>query len=560
MNMIVSRESLRVLMLEDHAGDAALIQRALAVMLPHATVRWAKNRPEFIHELADFAPQLVLSDYKLPDIDGLAALALVRAGLPDLPFILISGTIGEDTAVEALKSGVTDYVMKNRLERLSVVLTRALHERRESEDLAKAEAELLVTREKLLHSQKMESLGRLSGGIAHDFNNILTAITGYSELALMDTKLEEGLRSDIQEILNAAFRAAALTRQLLAFSRRQIFSPKILDLNRSLAELDRMLQRIIGEDVKLSVVTDPGIGRIRVDADQIGQVILNLVVNARDAMPKGGTITLRTANVELDSAALAAQPDVPPGRFVRLSVEDSGVGMEAATLALIFEPFFTTKGSGTGLGLATVYGIVKQSNGFIDVESTLGRGTVFEVYLPCVAGDLDAVRSFPAPESLKGCETILIVDDDAAVGLISRRVLEVQGYTVIAAQGGEEAWRLFRGSPKPVDLVLTDVVMAGMSGPELAKLITAERPACRVLFVSGYAEGGITEFAAVKEHFIQAVHRRRLGQESAADPRLSCAIGSLTVNSVLPGRLSTEISPPCLRTISPTRLSPRPVP
>jgi two-component system cell cycle sensor histidine kinase/response regulator CckA len=499
---LVSREKLRILMLEDNAGDAALIQRALAKTIPAATVRWVKTRAEFVKELAGFFPQLVLSDYMLPDFNGPAALALVKETLPDIPFILISGTIGEEMAVEALKNGATDYVLKDRLERLEVVLTRALRERQEREDLLKAEAALLVSQTQLLQSQKMEALGRLSGGIAHDFNNILTAITGYSELALMNTKLDEGLRSDIQEILNAAFRAAALTRQLLAFSRRQIFSPKILDLNRSLSELDRMLQRIIGEDVKLTVEADPDICRVRVDSDQIGQVILNLVVNARDAMPKGGTITLRTTNVELDAAAVSAHPDVPSGRFVRLSVEDSGIGMNAETLALIFEPFFTTKGTGTGLGLATVYGIVKQSNGFIAVDSVLGRGTVFHVYLPCVAGDLDAVRTFPAPESLKGSETILVVDDDAAVGLVARRVLEAQGYKVIAAQGGEEALRLCRASETPVDLVLTDVVMAGLSGPELAKRLKADRPACRILFVSGYAEGGITEFAAVKEHFI----------------------------------------------------------
>jgi two-component system cell cycle sensor histidine kinase/response regulator CckA len=348
----------------------------------------------------------------------------------------------------------------------------------------------------------MEALGRLSGGVAHDFNNILTAITGYSELALMNPKLDKDLRADVQEILNASFRAAALTRQLLTFSRRQIFAPKVLNLNGTVAELDRMLQRIIGEDIKLAVVPDPALRRVLVDADQIGQVILNLVVNARDAMPKGGRLVLSTANVELDEAAVRAHSGIRPGRFVRLSVEDFGVGMDAETLSHIFEPFFTTKSKGTGLGLATVYGIVKQSNGFIEVRSEAGNGSVFRVCLPAVDAEVEEVRSRPAPESLRGAETILVVDDDASVGLIARRILESQGYAVIQAHGGAEALRLCADSARPVDLVLSDVVMPGMSGPELARRLKGARAARRILFVSGYAEGGLAEFAAMKEHFI----------------------------------------------------------
>ncbi|MBI2384451.1 MAG: response regulator, partial [Elusimicrobia bacterium] len=370
------------------------------------------------------------------------------------------------------------------------------------EERLKAEAALRESQAKLLQSQKMEALGRLSGGVAHDFNNILTAITGYSEMALLSPKLDDGLRSDIREILNAAFRAAALTRQLLAFSRRQVFAPKVLDLNRVLAELDRMLQRIIGEDIKLTVLPAADLDHVHVDADQIGQVILNLVVNARDAMPKGGTLVLRTSNVVVDERDLRHHPDVRPGRFVKLSVEDSGVGMDAATMSHMFEPFFTTKPKGTGLGLATVYGIVKQSNGFIEVDSRPGAGAAFRICLPAVDAELDAALK-PAPAgSTKGTEAILVVDDDPAVRLIAKRILETRGYTVREARDGEEALRMCRDPDKQPSLVLTDVVMTGMSGPELARRLKAARPGCRLLFTSGYAEEKIAESSASSGHFI----------------------------------------------------------
>jgi signal transduction histidine kinase len=493
------QERLRVLMLEDDADDAALIRGALERIVPEAEVRWTRTKAEFIGELDAFAPRLVLSDYRLAGFDGLEALALVRRKTPEIPFILISGTIGEERAVEALRSGATDYVLKDRLERLEAVLLRALRESRERASRLNAEAALDESRAQLLQSHKMEALGRLSGGVAHDFNNILTAITAYSELALAKPGVDEEVRTDLREILNAAFRAAALTRQLLAFSRRQIFTPKIVDLNRSLADLDRMLQRIIGEDIKLSVVPAADLLRVRVDADQIGQVILNLVVNARDAMPGGGALTLRTANVELDAADLRAQPSVLPGRFVRLSVEDDGEGMDTATLARLFEPFFTTKLKGTGLGLATVYGIVKQSAGFIEAASAPGSGTVFRIFLPAVEAASEAAGAPAEPEPRKGTETVLVVDDDAAVRNVARRILDGRGYTVLAAQGGEEGLRLAAGSSRPVDLLITDVVMAGMGGRELARRVKKACPACRVLFTSGYPEG---EAAASNERFI----------------------------------------------------------
>ncbi len=497
-------EIIRILMLEANPDDAALVQRALARTIPLASVRCVGTRADFIKELSAIHPHLVLSEYEVPAFDWLAALALVQAAAPGTPFILVSGMIGEAMALEALKIGATDYVLKDRLERLEIVLRRALQERREREDRLAAEAALRESQARLLQSQKMEALGRLSGGVAHDFNNILTAITGYGELALLNPKLENGLRDDIQEILNAAARAGGLTRQLLAFSRRQIFTPKILNLNQSLAELDRMLQRIIGENIKLAIVPASDLRHVRVDADQIGQVILNLVVNARDAMPQGGVITLRTENIVLEKTDLRTHSDSRPGNYVLLTVEDSGEGMDAETIPNIFEPFFTTKNKdkGTGLGLATVYGIVKQSNGFIAVDSQPGAGALFRIYLPAVDGEPAAIRQFSAPASLQGTETILVVDDDATVRLITRRILESQGYSVVDVGNGEEALRHCNDLDKPLHLVLTDVVMPRMSGTELAHHLKATRPECPVLFVSGYAEDGITEFSATNDQFI----------------------------------------------------------
>jgi signal transduction histidine kinase len=485
-------DRLRVLMLEDDPDDAALVLRELAKILPQAAVHWTKNREEFVQALAGPAPELVLSDYQLAAFDGLTALALVRDVLPDVPFILISGTTGEETVVDALKCGATDYVLKNHLERLEIVLARALHESRERANRLRAEAALAESQSRLQQSQKMEAMGRLSGGVAHDFNNILTAITGYTELALANPSLDAGLRADINEILSAAFRATALTRQLLAFSRKQIFAPKILDLNRTLADLDRLLQRVIREDIKMSVVPASDLLRVHADADQIGQVIMNLVVNARDAMPQGGRLILSTANVEFDEAAVRTRGDIPPGRFVRISVEDTGTGMDAETLSHIFEPFFTTKckDQGTGLGLATVYGIVKQSNGFLEVDSRVGEGTIFHVHLPAVDAAADEIISPLRPGSLRGSETILVVDDDAAIGLITRRILESRGYTVIEARGGSEALRLCADPALTIDLLMSDVVMSGMNGPELARSLQAARPRCKALLVTGYAETG----------------------------------------------------------------------
>jgi PAS domain S-box-containing protein len=348
--------------------------------------------------------------------------------------------------------------------------------------------------EQLRQSQKMEAVGRLAGGIAHDFNNLLTAVLGYSSLLVQSLDPSDARHADARTIQKAGERATALTRQLLAISRRQVLEPKVLDLNALVANLDQMLRRLIREDIVLLTVLDPALGRVRADQSQIEQVMMNLALNARDAMPEGGRLTIETADVELDEVYCRTHAEVSPGPHVMLAVSDTGVGMDAATLARCFEPFFTTKpvGQGTGLGLATVYGIVKQSGGSIWVYSEPGHGTTFKVYLPRVAGDVSAVEIPTRPvQSEHPAVTILLVEDDEAVRQFARRSLAAAGHIVLEAADGEEALRVSRRHEGEIHLLITDVVMPGMSGRLLAERLSVERPGLKVLYISGYAENAI---------------------------------------------------------------------
>jgi PAS domain S-box-containing protein len=351
--------------------------------------------------------------------------------------------------------------------------------------------------EQVILAQKMEAIGRLAGGVAHDFNNILTAIGGYTDLLLADLAPDDQRRRDVEEIHQAAQRAASLTRQLLAFSRRQVLQPKVINLNSLVPGIETMLRRLIGEDILFATVLHPRLGNVRADPGQIEQVIVNLVVNARDAMPKGGRVTIETRNVELDESYAEDHPGVTPGRYVMLAVTDTGVGMDEETRARIFEPFFTTKvrGKGTGLGLATVYGIVQQTGGHIWPYSEPGKGTTMRVYLPRVDEPADPLeRPGEAPlELLRGSETILLVEDEAPVRSVTRQLLERNGYTVLEAADGPAALALVdRGSGGGhVDLLLTDVIMPGMSGRELAGELQARRPDLRVLYMSGYTDDAV---------------------------------------------------------------------
>lgn len=613
--------SIRILLLEDVAADSALIERHLKKAGLEYESRRVETRADFEQALAEFAPDLVLSDHGLPGFDGSAALQFVKERVPGLPVILVTGSLNEEAAVEFIKAGAADYILKDRLTRLPQAIRRALRERdlqREREraaqilqetaarlqglmdnvadgvftideqgrietlnpaavkifgydaeqvigqsfrglmaepfaseyderlrayletgvptilgrtreivgrrcdrthfpvDLAVSETQIgarrvfiatardLTERKRLedqfRQAQKMEAVGRLAAGVAHDFNNLLTAIIGSADLTLEALPDDSSDRENLQEIKGAAQRAAGLTRQLLTFSRQQVVSPTVLQLNDVLGELEKLLRRLLGEDVLIHSALSPDCGAVLADAGQIEQVVVNLAVNARDAMPEGGSLTIETQNIDLEAEYPTDQANIPPGRYVMLCVSDTGTGMDAQTKARVFEPFFTTKpvGKGTGLGLATVYGVVKQSGGYIWVYSEVGHGTSFKIFLPRVDAASQPVLVASAPSITNGTGTILVAEDEAGVRQIMRRVLETRGYTVLTARDGGEAMAMAEGHRGPIDLLMSDVVMPDMNGRELARRLTAIRPTLQVLFLSGYTDDAIFQHGVLQ--------------------------------------------------------------
>jgi PAS domain S-box-containing protein len=365
----------------------------------------------------------------------------------------------------------------------------------------RTEEELRKAEEQLRQVQKMDSIGQLAGGIAHDFNNLLTVITGYSDLLLQGLKADDPHRASIEQIRSAGERATALTRQLLAFSRRQVLEPKVLDLNAVVANVEKMLRRLIGEDISYVSVLSPGLGRVKADPGQIEQVILNLIVNARDAMPQGGKLTVETANVELDDTYVRKHVGAKPGPHVLLAVSDTGHGMDAETQKRVFEPFFTTKekGKGTGLGLSTVYGIVKQSGGSVWVYSEIGKGTTFKVYLPRIEEGVDARSSGAVQvDPVRGSETILLVEDDESVRELVRSFLQAGGYAVLTVRDTDAALQICEQRQSPIRLLITDVVMPGMSGRDLAERLTAVNPSTKVLYMSGYTDDAVVRHGVLE--------------------------------------------------------------
>jgi PAS domain S-box-containing protein len=596
---------LRLLIADDSESDALLLIRELRAHGVEPAYERVDTAAAMQAALDRQTWDLVIGDYSMPQFRGTAALELLQSRGLDIPFIFVSGTISEDVAIEAMRAGARDYVMKGNLRRLLPAIDRELRaatqrrERRQLEttlrelvdrapvgiyrstlagrilsanaalarmlgyaapdellslDLARdvyadpAERQRLVERDtytdreydevqatwrakdgrrlnvqlsvraarnaagaiefyetfvtdvteqrrleaQFLQSQKMEAVGRLAGGVAHDFNNLLTVILSYASLLLEDWPPDHPDREDVEQIRKAAEGAAGLTRQLLAFSRRQVLDPKITDVNAVVGNIEKMLARLLGEDIRVVVQPAADLGMVRVDPGQLEQVILNLAVNARDAMPKGGILTIETMNADMDEAYVQGHPIAAAGRYVMLAVSDTGTGMDEATQARIFEPFFTTKeaGKGTGLGLATVHGIVRQSGGFIWVYSEVGRGASFKIYLPRV--DAMAAGAAPALAAVRGgTETILVVEDVDAVRRVTSRLLERLGYKVLQAADGAAALRLVSEHPAPIDLLLTDVVMPDLGGPELADKVRARRSEIKVLFMSGYTDGAI---------------------------------------------------------------------
>ena len=610
---------IRILLLEDVTTDAELVERELRRSGVEFTILHVSSRPDFEHALRDFRPDIILSDHNVPPFTGAAALELARQGAPEAPFILVTGSLDEETAVEYMKAGAADYILKDRLVRLGPAVVSALERKRmerqarEQEAYFKslieqamdiitvldaeagiryaspsvlpvlgfrpdemvgrsildlmhpedAEATLRVFAEgvatgsggrllelrlrrkdgtyrtleaigryllddplvrgvvinardvterrslerQLLQSQKMEAVGRLAGGVAHDFNNLLTAILGYAGLLLDGLPTLSPLRPDLDEIRNAANRAAGLTRQLLAFSRKQVLELRVLDVNQLVGEMDRLLRRLLGEDIDVATKLDGAVGAVRGDASQLEQVIVNLAVNARDAMPAGGKLTIETRNVELDDQYARAHVPVPPGAYVLIAVSDTGTGMSPETLSHVFEPFFTTKevGKGTGLGLATVYGIVKQSGGYVWCYSEPGQGTTFKVYLPRIDAAPDQPTAPAVAKPRAGTETVLLVEDEAQLRTLARRVLEKLGYTVLEAETADAALGIARLFSGPIHLLLSDVVLPGAGGGTLADDLLLRRTEMRVLFMSGYTEEAVLRrgILAANTAFIQ---------------------------------------------------------
>jgi two-component system cell cycle sensor histidine kinase/response regulator CckA len=610
----------RLLLIDDNPDDRTLIRRALTREFAELEITEVGD-PVGLARAIEGAPfDLVITDYGLGFTDGFTLLDTLKGQWPECPVILCTGTLSEEIAVEALRKGLDDYVLKDprRFMRLPAAVRSAIDHARqraaaraaesryhelfdgapvgllrslpdgrivaanaaaarilgydgvaalldanagtlcaEAEDRARIAGALDrgeavqnlevqgrrqdgalvwvsvnarpakdpegknryfewsltdITERRHLESQlrqaqKMEAVGQLAGGVAHDFNNLLTVIGGRCYLMLGKMGITEPLRREVELVRSAAERAARLTHQLLAFSRKQVLEPRVLDLGETVGGIEPLLRRLIGEHIEIVVTRPGGLGRVKADAGQLEQVILNLSVNARDAMPQGGRLTLATANATVDAAAARRNPDAAPGRYVVLSVQDTGHGMDAATRAQIFEPFFTTKevGKGTGLGLATVYGIVKQSGGFLEVESERGRGACFKVYLPRVEEAVAVAAEAKTPGSrLRGTETVLLVEDDESLRTLAREILTVQGYTVIEAASPLAALRLHETHPTPIQLLLTDVVMPEMNGRQLADQLTTARADMRVLFMSGYTGAALTQREGdLVGHFLQ---------------------------------------------------------
>jgi PAS domain S-box-containing protein len=613
-----AEETLRVLLVEDNSDDAALILRAVAQAGFRLSATRVQTADDCHAALGSEPWDLVVSDFSLPQFGAMDALRCLQEHHLDLPFIVVSGTIDEESAVTILKAGAHDFVTKQNLARLGPAIRRELQDARdraqrrdaqrdlqmqrdmlrlvidtnpnlislkdetgrfvlanravadlygttvanligrsdamlsgvtaeagraldrhrdvvrtgqprfdESEpmtdvrtgaerwfetrrvplvlgdgtrqvlgigteitDRRAAQEALRITEEQLRQAQKMEAVGQLAGGIAHDFNNLLTAILGYSQLVLDEVTDQPALTADLEEIQKAGERARGLTAQLLTFSRKKVLQPQVLDLNALVSEVEHMLRRVIAEDIRFEIATDPSLRPVHADPGQLHQVLMNLAINARDAMPRGGTLRITTANATAQLGEPGNEPARRPEPCVVLTVSDSGCGMTPDVQARVFEPFFTTKGpgKGTGLGLSMVYGVIAESGGRIAVESEPGRGTTLTIHLPVAgAARVGPVHARTGSEQLRGTETILLVEDEVAIRELVRKILSRYGYDVLEALDVNHALEIAERHPTPIHLLLSDIVMPILSGPDLAQRIVRHRREVRVLYMSGFS-------------------------------------------------------------------------
>jgi two-component system cell cycle sensor histidine kinase/response regulator CckA len=470
------KSPLQILHLDDNPNDAKLVQSLLEAEGIACASTCVQTRDDLILALERGGIDLILSDFSLAAFDGLSAAELVRTRWAATPFIIVSGTPGEEGAIESFKSGATDYVLKEHLSRLVPAVRRALHE-------AKAAAKCRRLEAHLIEAQKMEAIGRLSSGMAHDFNNILAVIVGYNDLVTSGLGQESPLRKFTEEIRQASNRAAGLTRQLLVFSRKELVQPSVIDPNDALKELSKLLRRLLDEKISIAIVPGRQTGRVKVDFGYLIQVLLNLVFNARDAMPDGGRLTIESKDVTLDKGYADAHPGITRGRYVTLSVADTGTGMTEEVKSRLFEAFFTTKLSGTGLGLATCRTIVQQAGGHIEVDSEIGKGSTVKIYLPRVEEAFELATTAIWKRPLQGAEPlrvedgasrpgksiqrILVVDDDISIRQLSTEMLIRSGYEVDAAADGAAGWKALQD--KSYDLVITDNFMPKVTGVEMVR-------------------------------------------------------------------------------------------
>ena len=471
---------IRILILEDSELDAELALAELQKVDLDFFSRRVEGKEDFILGLHEFDPQVILADNELPDFDGQRALNIARELRPDVPFIYVSGSITEEMAVASLRSGATDYIIKDRLGRLGPAVQRALREVSERSQRKKLESQFR-------QAQKMEALGRLAAGVAHDFNNYLTVILGYTDELSHIHGIAGGRSEEVDEIRKAGEAARSLTKQLMSFSRKTEFRLTDLDLNTVIRDMTQMLTQLVGRNVELSLLLEPELGRVMADRGGVQQILMNLATNARDAMPEGGKLTMETSGLDLKESRITSHVTIVPGKYTVMTVRDSGVGMTSVQLMHLFEPFYTTKkeGRGTGLGLSTIHGIVKQMEGVITVDSRVGEGTTFKIYLPRVDGKSAARVVSRESERRLGMATVLLVDDQVSIRMLAGTILKRRGYTVLDAGRGDEAMAVAERHKGAIDLLLTDLVMPGMSGQDLYTKLLDGVPGLRVLYMSG---------------------------------------------------------------------------